>query len=133
LAGLLIGCGLLGASEVSLRYIDIAHPSVTQRVEASTEGVQNAKYVRVDVVQITNPHQLALSFDVFFKADGGPRVSLGSFGPYPADNPGQFIVPTKGLVRPAGSILVSLVVPDHASDAEGASIRVGIGPISLVP
>ncbi len=125
--------GLLRAGEVSLRYLDAAHPSITERVEAGAEGVKSARFVRVDVVEVTNPKELALAFDVVFKPDNDAAIWLGTFGPYPADNPGQFIVPTKGVVRPGGSIVVSMQIPRDVPAPDRGSIRVAVGRISLRP
>ena len=116
-----------------MRYLDIAHPSLTERVGPGTEGVQTAKFVRIDIVAVTNPRDVALSFNVFFKPDNSVPRWLGTFGPYPADNRGQFIVPTKGLVRAGGSIVISMKIPQDAAGSESASIRVAVGRISLVP
>ena len=115
-----------------MHYLDIDHPSVVERVEASTAELQHAKFVKVYIVALTNPKLIALSFDVSFKPDNGAAIPLGTFGPFPADNPGQFIVPTKGVVRAGGTIIVSMEIPDDAR-AEGGSIRVALGRISLTP
>lgn len=116
-----------------MRYLDVAQPSLIQRVEAATRGVRNARFVQLDVVKVINPGEVALSFDVFFEPDGGARVWLGTFGPFPADHPGEFIVPTKGLVHPGGTLIVSMVIPQGVAGADSTGIRVGIGRITLVP
>ena len=115
-----------------MHYLDIEHPSVVERVEFSTSEVSHARFVKVDIVALTNPKLIALSFDVSFKPEDGAAVPLGTFGPFPADNLGQFIVPTKGVVRSGGTIIVSMKIPDDAR-AEGGSIRVAMGRISLTP
>lgn len=118
---------------MSLRYLDTAHPTLTQRVEVAAQRARSARFVRVDIVQVTNPKEVALSFDVFFEPHEGARVWLGTFGPFPADNPGKFIIPTKGIVRAGGALVVSMVIPQGTAGAEAAAIRVAVGRITLAP
>ena len=117
-------------NEVSLRYLDTAHVSISQRIDPAAEGLQGSKFVQVDVAQVINPAKYGLSFDVYYQPTGGEKIRLGTFSLYPADNPGKFIVPTQGHLTREGSIIVSLLVTDPA--AKDVPLRVGIGRIALL-
>jgi hypothetical protein len=115
--------------EAPLRYLDTAHVSISQHVDPAAEGLQDNKFVQVDVAQVINPRKYGLSFEVYYQPTGGQKIRLGTFSLYPADNPGRFIVPTQEHVNREGSITLSLLVMDPV--ASGAPLRVGIRTIAL--
>jgi len=115
--------------EAPLRYLDIAHVSISQHIDPAAEGLRDNKFVQVDVAQVINPRKYGLSFEVYYQPTGGQKVRLGTFSLYPADNPGRFIVPTQAHVNREGSIIVSLLVMDPV--ANGVPLRVGIRKIAL--
>jgi hypothetical protein len=116
--------------EAPLRYLDNAHVSVSQPIDPAAEGLQDNKFVQVDVAQVINPRKYGLSFEVYYQPTGAQKIRLGTFSLYPADNPGKFIVPTQGHVNREGSIIVSLLVMDPV--ANGVPLRVGIRKIALL-
>lgn len=113
----------------AIKYIDLQQPSINQRLESTPEGLRAARFVRVEVKEVTNPARYGLSFEVWFEPARGSRVRLGVFSLFPADNPGKFIVPTQGKVERDGAVSVTLVATDKP--APGVPVKVGIGEISL--
>jgi hypothetical protein len=104
--------------------------SVSQHLDPAAEGLQDNKFVQVDVAQVINPRKYGLSLEVYYQPTGGQKIRLGTFSLYPADNPGKFIVPTEGHVNREGSIIVSLLVMDPV--ANGVPLKVGIRKIALL-
>lgn len=117
-------------SETTLRYLDLGHPTISQAIGESDSGIENAKFVQVEIVDVVNPRKYALEFEVSYQSAAGARKRLGTFSLYPADNPGRFIVAARAEVKAGGSIIVSLVVFD-AVDSQ-APLRVGVRSITFV-
>lgn len=78
---------------------------------------EKQKFVEIRIVEIVNPKQTPLSLRVRYRPRDGTEVLLGSIAPYPADNPGTFLVATRGLLRSGGAVVVSLV-PLRATAAD---------------
>jgi hypothetical protein len=114
--------------DATLFYLDLANPNITQPIQAGE--VEGAKFVEVEVTEVTNPKAYALSFEVRFKPRDSAMIYLGSFGLYPADNPGKFIVATQGKVKGEGAIVLTLVVSDKVE--RGDLVKVGIKKIRFV-
>jgi hypothetical protein len=73
-----LGDPILATDEVSLRYLDTAHVSISQHIDPAAEGLQGSKFVQVDVAQVINPGKYGLSFDVYYQP-------TGPFGTCPRD------------------------------------------------
>ncbi|MGH9929109.1 MAG: hypothetical protein ACREA9_07770, partial [Pyrinomonadaceae bacterium] len=58
------------------------------------------------------------------------KLYLGSFGLYPSDNPGKFIVATQGKLKNEGAIVLTLVVPEKVDARD--PVRVGVKKIKFV-
>ncbi|HKR60093.1 MAG TPA: hypothetical protein VJS64_10175 [Pyrinomonadaceae bacterium] len=119
-----------GASErdeEKLFYLDHQKPEIVQQI-AETDWVERPKFVQVDVVEVVNPKKHPISFQVYYRS---PKESLylGSFGLFPSDNPGKFIVATQGKVQKEGAIALALVVSTEARADD--TIRVGVRRIKL--
>ena len=115
-------------AESPMQRLDLRHPTIAVPVEPGASA-EDRKFVVVDVRELTNPTREALSFEVRFRPERGPEVLLGTFSPYPADNPGRFIVATGGKVRSAGQILISIKGPDgQALRSVRAAVTIELGP-----
>jgi hypothetical protein len=112
----------------AVQYLDQSQPELTRRI-ATGKTSTDAKFVEIEVAEVTNPRKYGLAFDVYFQSQRGDRVRLGSFSLFPADNPGRFIVPTQNKIQEDGSIVVSMKIIDPVS--EGDSPRVGIRDIQM--
>ena len=117
------------ASHDSVHHLDLASPTLTQSIAAIRTGRMSDRFVKLSLIAVTNPARLSLSFEVHRRGADGTDVLLGSVSPFPADHPGTFIVPTRGLLRTGDSVRVTLVCPD--SGAARREVRVTLGPIAF--
>lgn len=110
-------------------YLDLNNPSI-QPIDSNQKAPEAARFVKVEVVEIVNPRNLPVAFQVHYQTRTNEKLYLGSFGLYPSDNPGKFIVPTKGKLKNEGAIVLSLVKPENLG--AGDTIKVGVKRIQLV-
>ena len=113
-----------------LYYLDLKNPSVVQPFDPKDDAFEGARFVQVEVVEVVNPKRHPVSFQLHYQTKPGERLYLGSFGLYPADNPGKFIVATQGKLKNEGAIELSLVVPENVASTD--TLKVGVGKIRLV-
>ena len=113
------GC-IARAEEMTL---NLSRPVLSVPV-AELDRSTGDRFVFVDVAEIKNPDAFSLSFKVDYEPTEGEAIYLGSFAPFPADRPGRFIVPTQGLVRDRGRILVSLDLSDQEAVPEILEARI---------
>jgi hypothetical protein len=110
-----------------MRYIDSRNPELAWPVTAAA-AAHRSKFVIVRIGKVTNPARAALTFAVAFRSPGNDLIQLGSFSLYPSDNPGRFIVATRGKVAANGHIVLALKDPS----IEGmAAVRVGVAELAL--
>ena len=110
-------------SNGTLYYLDAKKPALVQPIE-SADRAQDSKFVQVEVVEVKNPKNLAATFKVEYQEKDQEKVFLGTFSLYPSDNPGRFIVPTKGMLRNEGAVVLTLVIPDEFKSGDVFSITV---------
>jgi hypothetical protein len=113
-----------------LYYLDLKKPSIVQPIDAKSEGIERYKFVQVEVAEVINPKKYPVAFQVHYQTGNNERIYLGSFGLYPSDNPGKFIVATQGKLRNAGAIVLSLVVSENVDVTD--TLRVGVKKLRLV-
>ncbi len=121
------------ASENSVEKLftlDLNKPSIVQPIDANQKAPEAAKFVKVEVVGVTNPRQLPISFQVHYQTQTNEKLYLGSFGLYPSDRPGKFIVATQGKLKNEGAIVLTLVRPESAGADD--TIKVTVKKIYLV-
>lgn len=107
-----------------MQQLDANHLIAIEPIAAA--NASNAKFVEVQITQVTNPARAAISFIVAYQT-ATQTIALGSFSLYPPDRPGTFIVPTQGKIGPSGAIRVTMENPDN-----DARIGVTVGKIELV-
>jgi hypothetical protein len=117
------------SDEAAVRYLDAVTRTLTRAVDPASGPPGAARFVEVEVVEVFNPTLAGLSFEVFFDAADMPRVRLGTFSLFPADNPGTFIVATQGKVDRPGMLV--LVMVTTAPVSAGVVLKVGIARIEL--
>lgn len=117
-------------SDEKLYYLDLTNPSIVQSIDPNQKAVAASRFVKVEVVEVVNPRNLAVAFQVHYQTRTNEKIYLGSFGLFPSDNPGKFIVATQGKLKNEGAIVLSLVKPEGV-DA-GDTIRVGVKRIQFV-
>lgn len=123
------GGAMRDASHDSVHYLDLSSPTLWQSVDAIREGRVSDRFVKLQLLAVTNPARLSLSFEVHHRSATGAAVVLGSVSPFPADHPGTFIVPTRGAVRAGDTLLVTLICPDSGSARR--DVRVTLGPLAF--
>jgi hypothetical protein len=121
--------GAVERNVTAVRYLDVAHATLSQPVDPASVAAGENKFVEVEVVEVVNPAQASLSFEVDFEPAGAPRVRLGTFSLFPANNPGTFIVATQGKLERTGTLIVAMRVNDPVP--AGVPLQVGIGRIAL--
>ncbi|MCM3874456.1 MAG: hypothetical protein ND895_27510 [Pyrinomonadaceae bacterium] len=117
-------------SDETLYYLDLSNPSIRQPIEPTTDNVETARFVQVEVAEVLNPKKYALTFEVHYQSESNTKIYLGTFSLYPADNPGKFIVPTQGNVKKEGAIVLSLVMVDKVDVT--APVKVGVKRIKFL-
>jgi hypothetical protein len=123
------GVAMPGQSGDTLYHLSLSSPTVEQPLGAEASARGASRFVRIEVVEVTNPARHPLTFEVRYRSNGGAITYLGNFSTYPADNPGTFIVPTQGRVSPGGALLLTLT----ASGKTGSDpIRAAVRKLSLV-
>ena len=118
------------SNEEKIYFLDLDQPSIVQPIDSDQKTPEAAKFVKVEVVEIVNPGNLAVAFQVHYQTRSNEKIYLGSFGLYPNDNPGKFIVSTRGRLKNDGAIVLSLVKPEGVG--AGDTIRVGVKRLQLV-
>jgi hypothetical protein len=88
-------------------------------------------FVEVTLHRITNPDRVPVHFELTRLRPGEPALVLGTFAPFPPDNPGTFLVAAADLLA-AGDQLSLELVPVDERDAERAGIEVELERFTLV-
>lgn len=109
-------------TDAAVHYLDLANPTITQPIEPTE--VEGAKFVEVEVTEVVNPGKYPLSFEVRYQTSDKNVLYLGSFGLYPADNPGKFIVATQGKVKGDGVIVLTLIVADKVHPGDTVKVKI---------
>jgi hypothetical protein len=124
------GNGERGSSGADGYLLDLNHTTARQVLGPELPAPEESKFVQVQVTQVTNPQRIGLSFTVHFQPAQGETVDLGVFSLFPPDNPGKFIVATRGLLRSGGTVSVTLVPLQKISGEE--NVRVWIKPLTFL-
>jgi len=103
-------------------YLDLRTPTLTQKIAPADNLNPACKFVQVEISKITNPKRYAIQFKLYYLPNHEEKVYLGSFSPYPADNPGKFIVATQGKVKDEGSLMLSMTLIDKAEPEDNVQV-----------
>ena len=124
----ILACGSSSESRPNMTSVENADRGFTftaknttarQELPSDLRSPEDYKFVEVVVVDVINPKQDAIRFEVHYRPPNEGTIFLGTFSLFPADNPGTFIVPTQGKLRSEGELILSLVLPEDVpvSDA----------------
>jgi len=113
----------------TLLSLDLAHRETSQPLGAELVDPATQNFVEIEIVEVVNPEMKRLSFEVHYQPADGARMLLGTFGLYPPDDPGTFLIATSGKLRAAGALVLSLEVLDDV--APGDELQVKLRPLSL--
>ena len=119
-----------GSSNATGYLLDLANRTRAKTIGQEVATPQAMKFVHVEVAEVFNPRKIPISFSVHYQSPGGEKYLLGTFSLFPPDNPGRFIVATRGKLRRGGMIIVSLV--PLADVDEAAKLRVWLKPLSFI-
>ena len=110
--------------------LDSTTREIAQTIDSEVAEPQHKKFVKIEVVTVVNPWNIPLSFEVHYQPVKGKPFLLGTFSLFPPDNPGDFIIATKGKLETGGVIIVSLMPLTKSKDLPDIYVR--IKPISFV-
>jgi len=117
-------------SDETVYFLDLDKPEIEQPIEPGDAELANAKFVQVEVTQVTNPQNRPARFEVHYQPKDGEKILLGAFSLYPPNNPGKFIVPTQGKVKGEGKLILSLAKSD--TTVAGDVVRIGVKRLKFV-
>jgi len=117
-------------SDQAVYSLDLQNPEITQPILPEDGDAAKARFVQVEIVGVVNPQKHPARFEVHYQPNDGERTLLGAFSLYPPDNPGKFIVPTQGRVKPDGKIILALAKSDRV--APGDVLKVLVKRMKLV-
>ncbi len=124
---LLCGASCRGSATIkgdTLYHLDAHKRSIVQPIDPKDIPIECCKFVQVEITKIVNPKLHSLTFEVSYQSKSEVKTNLGSFSPFPADNPGTFIVPAQGKVKNRGAITLTLVIPDKIDDGDTVQVTV---------
>ena len=117
-------------SETSaLLALDLDTRHVVQPVGSELAEAAEQKFIQLEITEVHNPKQIRLTFEVHYRPEHGEESLLGTFALFPPDNPGNFIVATRGELRSEGTVVLSMQVLDEVESED--EIRVTLKPISF--
>jgi hypothetical protein len=97
--------------ESALR-LDLANRTLVDPIESKVAEPETIAFVQVEIGKLVNPRRVGIRFEVWYRPEMGADILLGAFSPFPPDNPGTYIVSTRGSLRAGGAILLALVPLD---------------------
>jgi hypothetical protein len=106
----------------TLYSLDLEKPEIEQQIKAGE--VAGAKFVQVEVAEVTNPKLYPVQLEVRYQPKDGEKIFLGSFSLYPPNNPGKFIVATQGKVKDEGTIILTLAKSERMAAGDVVKVRV---------
>lgn len=110
--------------------LDLAERTLVHPIEeAGIARPAQQKFVQVEIAAIVNPRLVPIMFEVRYRPETGADELLGTFSPFPPDNPGTFIVATRGRLRAGGAILLALVPLEEVGPED--QVQVELTAISL--
>lgn len=121
-----------GAERGGSFRLNLTNRSVTRPIGSAFGDPDSAKFVEIDVAEVSNPKKIRLAFEVLYGAGKEGKVEkrlLGTFGLYPPDRPGKFLVATRGGLRRGGAIVLSMQVLDEVKPED--RVEVTVSRISL--
>jgi len=112
-------------SDQAVLSVDLQNPEITQKIVPDAGDPAKTRFVQVEVIKVENPQKRPVQFEVYYQPNEGEKILLGAFSLYPPDNPGKFIVPLQGKVKPDGNLILSLMKSDRvvAGDVVKVDIR----------
>lgn len=105
--------------------LSLSAPTLDYSVDPALTAASERAFVQVTVIKVRNPQRIPISFEVYFRAANGKKIYLGNFSLFPPDNPGKFIVATRGLVEAGGLVSVTLVALQPVPPTQDLCVTIG--------
>lgn len=105
--------------------LDLERRSSSRAIGPEVHDPQAKKFVEIDIAEVFNPGKIRIAFEVHYQGENGEKVLLGTFGLFPPDKRGKFIVATRGKLRSGGVIVLSLQVLDEVGPQDEVRVTVG--------
>ncbi len=90
--------------------LGLSHSSFRQLI-SEKDNPKQKKFVRLTATEIHNPAQVSITFELYY-VSGNKKILLGSVAPFPANNPGSFIIATGGRIEKEGELELQLKFPE---------------------
>jgi hypothetical protein len=103
--------------------LDLANRTLVYPIGSGIAEPEKLKFVQVEIGELINPGLVRISFELRYRPETGTEVFLGTFSPFPPDNPGTYIVSTRGSLRPGGAILLSMVPLDEVGPDDEVQVH----------
>lgn len=110
--------------EQSLFRFDNINRTASQPIDPDMPAPGKFKFLEIEVINVVNPDKVHVQFEVIYQVDKDDQIFLGTFGLFPPDNPGRFIVSTQGKLQSRGELVLSLVSPNEAPSDSTLKITV---------
>jgi hypothetical protein len=118
--------GREGPSDLRL---DLADPTLAYPVQVDALAPERVKFIEIKLGELRNPGRVRLVFELSYQQPMGGTTLLGTFSPFPPDNPGTYLVATRGMLRAGGTILLTMVPLDQVGP--GDRVQVAVEAISF--
>ncbi|HEV8270409.1 MAG TPA: hypothetical protein VGQ04_03830 [Chitinophagaceae bacterium] len=117
-----------GSNTISLPNSDTiytispAQPAFSQAVQI-TDSFSKKKFVSITVANIINPDLVPITFELYWQSEGKNEL-LGSVAPFPANNPGSFLIATAGKLRTDGRLELRLGLPPEFKNKNKLEVKI---------
>jgi len=103
--------------------LDLANRTLVYPIESGIAAPERLKFVQVEIGEIVNPRLIRIAFEMRYRPETGAEMFLGTFTPFPPDNPGTYIVSTRGSLRTGGVIVLSMVLLDKVEAEDKVQVN----------
>jgi hypothetical protein len=106
----------------TLYTVNATHTSF--RVSLKEIGqLHQKKFVRIHATKIINPKLIAITFNLYYISRGHEEF-LGSVAPFPANNPGSFIIATRDKLTKEGELELRLNFPKDWNKKDSLEVKI---------
>lgn len=104
--------------------LNLGNRTMAQSIRPELASQSKRKFVAIEISDVHNPGRIRISFDVYHRPNDQEQTLLGTFGLFPPDEPGRFIVATKGVTERIGEIVVSMNVLDEVTSTDEVRVTI---------
>jgi hypothetical protein len=104
------------ASNDTLYILGPDNTSISQPIDPKLSEPQKYKFLEIEITKLINPKKHPVIFEVHYQVEKRDKIFLGTFGLFPNDNPGKFIVATQGKLTTGGKLILTLILPEKIAN-----------------